>query len=220
MVQRHHDDALLWDSALALVQAGKPDLAVSVLRKAIEGSFAIVNQSSEFLNRVTIKTPTEKQIHSLKAFDAAIQQAVKNGHFEEAGDRYTKYLETLLSIFEEGESAEIQKMFFGQLLKTSYQSKEKADLAKEQAATYTTGAKVYTTTEAAEMIHVSDQTIRRMCEKGKFPGAYKTDGGHWRVPSKYFKITPEEARIREEGMASIDRKTKEMVGKDIDEFNV
>lgn len=220
MIQRHHEDALLWDSTLALIRADQPDLAVSVLRKAIESSFAAVNQTVEFLNRVTLKIPSEEQIRSLKAFDSAIQQAVKNGHFDEAGDRYAQYLKALQGIFEDCEDLEIEKMFLGQLLKTSYQSKNTANLVKEHAAAYTTEAKAYTTSEAAEILHVSDQTIRRMCEKGKFPDAYKTVGGHWRVPSKYFKITPEEARMREEGMASIDRKTKEIVGRDIDEFNV
>lgn len=220
MIQRHHEDALLWDSTLALIRADQPDLAVSVLRKAIESSFAVVNQTVEFLNRVTLKIPSEEQIRSLKAFDSAIQQAVKNGHFDEAGDRYAQYLKALQGIFEDCEDHEIEKMFLGQLLKTSYQSQDSVGLVKEQAAAYSTETKTYTTSEAAEILHVSDQTIRRMCEKGKFPDAYKTVGGHWRVPSKYFKITPEEARMREEGMASIDRKTKEIVGRDIDEFNV
>ncbi|MBS4220080.1 helix-turn-helix domain-containing protein [Bacillus sp. FJAT-49711] len=55
--------------------------------------------------------------------------------------------------------------------------------------------KSYTTLEAAEIVGVSDQTIRRWSEKGKYPDAVKT-GGCWRIPKKYFKISLEEARKR------------------------
>lgn len=54
----------------------------------------------------------------------------------------------------------------------------------------------YTSTEAAEIIGVTDQTIRRWCEKGKYPDAFQTEGRHWRIPKKYFKIPLEEARKR------------------------
>jgi excisionase family DNA binding protein len=57
-------------------------------------------------------------------------------------------------------------------------------------------AEVYSSTEAAEILGVSDQTIRRWCEKRKYPDAYQTDGGHWRIPKKYFKITLVDARKR------------------------
>lgn len=53
----------------------------------------------------------------------------------------------------------------------------------------------YSTVEAAEIVGVSDQTIRRWSEKGKYPDAVKT-GGRWRIPKKYFKIFLEEARKR------------------------
>lgn len=54
----------------------------------------------------------------------------------------------------------------------------------------------YTSTEVAEILGVTDQTIRRWVEKGKYPGAYKTRGGHWRIPKKYFKISPDNAERR------------------------
>ena len=56
--------------------------------------------------------------------------------------------------------------------------------------------KSYSTLEAAEIVGVSDQTIRRWCEKGKYPEAIKTGGNRWRIPKEYFKIPLEEARKR------------------------
>lgn len=201
MKQRHPDDLLLWDAALELIRSGSPDLAIPVLRKAIKGSFSAIQGPLEFLNQVTIQTPSQEQIQSLKAYDTATQQALKHRNFDEAGDRYDQYIKALQAIFEEGESDEMRKRLFGRLLKTSYESQPATGLVHEQATPYTIAeSQVYTTTEAAEIINVSDQTIRRMCEKGKFPEAYKTEGGHWRVPKKYFKISLEQARERKENI--------------------
>ena len=35
---------------------------------------------------------------------------------------------------------------------------------------------------AADCFSKDTKTIRRWCEKGHFPGAFKTAGGHWRIP--------------------------------------
>ncbi|MCD7034599.1 helix-turn-helix domain-containing protein [Metabacillus sp. GX 13764] len=72
--------------------------------------------------------------------------------------------------------------------------------------------------EASIILGVSDQTIRRMCEKGKFPGAYKTDGGHWKIPSSHFKITKAQASQIELDIKDIRKKAIE--GGEVDEFDV
>lgn len=46
----------------------------------------------------------------------------------------------------------------------------------------------YTSQEAAEILGVSSQTIRRWCEQGLFKGAYRTHGGHWRIPVENIKM--------------------------------
>lgn len=209
MTQRNHEDLLLWDAASALIRSEYADLAVPVVRKAIESSFSMIQEPLEFLGKASIKTPTVEQLHSLKAFDCAIQQALKHQNFDEVGERYDQYVEALQEVFEEVEGGEMKKKLFGQLLRTSYQSNTASGFVHEQASPYITAEpKAYTTTEAAEIIHVSGQTIRRMCEKGKFPDAYKTEGGHWRVPQKYFRITFEQARQRKKNTQPLIEKAK------------
>lgn len=42
---------------------------------------------------------------------------------------------------------------------------------------------VYTTTAAGQVLGYSDEHIRRLCEAGQFPGAFRRGAsGHWRVP--------------------------------------
>jgi excisionase family DNA binding protein len=82
----------------------------------------------------------------------------------------------------------------------------------------TTVEETYTTSEAAEILHVSDQTIRRMCEAGKFLGATRTDGGHWRIPRKHFKIALDQSKQIDKGLADI--RIKSIEGGQVDEFGL
>lgn len=219
MKQRDQEDLLLWDAASELIRLGNTELAIPVLREAVRGSFSMMQEPLKFLDKIAIKIPTEEQIQSLKAYDSAILQALIHRSFDEAGDRYSRYIDALQDLFEEGESEEMKKKLFGQLLKASYESQEPSSLVHEQVAPYTTAeSTAYTTTEAAEIINVSDQTIRRMCEKGKFPEAYKTGGGHWRVPKKHFMVSLEQARNRKKNIQPLIDKAK--AGGDVDEFDL
>lgn len=58
-----------------------------------------------------------------------------------------------------------------------------------------------------------------MCEHGRFPEAHKTDGGYWRIPSKYFKMTANGANKTNQLMKPLDRKTKEQLGEHIDDLD-
>ncbi len=81
-----------------------------------------------------------------------------------------------------------------------------------------TTEETYTTSDAAQILHVSDQTIRRMCEAGKFPGASRTEGGHWRIPKKYFKVTLEQSMQIDKDLSDI--RSKSLKGGHVDEFNL
>ena len=37
--------------------------------------------------------------------------------------------------------------------------------------------------EVARLLGVNARTIKRWAESGKLPGAFRTPGGHWRVPA-------------------------------------
>lgn len=42
---------------------------------------------------------------------------------------------------------------------------------------------IMTTIQVAKRLVYSDDQVRRLCEDGKLPGAYRSGvGGHWRVP--------------------------------------
>ncbi|MCB2226678.1 MAG: helix-turn-helix domain-containing protein [Desulfarculaceae bacterium] len=43
-----------------------------------------------------------------------------------------------------------------------------------------------TSGQMAEALGCSRRNISRYCLDGLFPGAFRTMGGHWRIPKKYF----------------------------------
>lgn len=55
----------------------------------------------------------------------------------------------------------------------------------------------YTTTQAARLLQVSEQTIRNWCESGKLEGAFKLPGGAkalWRIPKDSTSLKPPEKK--------------------------
>lgn len=78
----------------------------------------------------------------------------------------------------------------------------------------------YTTSEAAEKLGLSDQTIRRMCENGRLKGVYRSGGknGHWRIPEENFITTRKQDQEAEAILKQIDKKNKE--AGDVDEFDL
>ena len=48
----------------------------------------------------------------------------------------------------------------------------------------TTQATALSTGKAAAALGVSRRTVTNWCETGRIAGAYKTPGGHWRVPAE------------------------------------
>jgi hypothetical protein len=64
--------------------------------------------------------------------------------------------------------------------------------------------------DGLEVFSKDQRTIRRWCEKGLVPGAYRTKGGHWRIRAKkYYLIKP-----RIDGFAR-DRKGQWKSGKEL-----
>lgn len=172
-------DSLLWDSVLTLLRAREAEQALSVLKKAAEGTFSVIHVSPDFLDAAKMHVPTLAQVVQLKELDIKIKQSLENGRFDETSRCFVQFAERLDELFQTSRKPEIEMALYQVILRMLYVHETPNLYIHEKKA-------MYTTSEAAEKLNVSDQTIRRMCENDKFPGAYKTDGGHWRIPSRYF----------------------------------
>lgn len=172
-------DSLLWDSVLTLLRAREAEQALSVLKKAAEGTFSVIHVSPDFLDAAKMHVPTLAQVVQLKELDIKIKQSLENGRFDETSRCFVQFAERLDELFQKSRKPEIEMALYQVILRMLYVHETPNLYTHEKKA-------MYTTSQAAEKLNVSDQTIRRMCENDKFPGAYKTDGGHWRIPSRYF----------------------------------
>mgnify|MGYP001306822329 CR=1 FL=1 len=78
----------------------------------------------------------------------------------------------------------------------------------------------YKINEVAKKLGLEEQTIKSMCETGKFRGAYRLDGekGDWRIPKDNFITTKEQDEKAKIILQQIDCKNKQF--KDVDEFNL
>lgn len=48
-----------------------------------------------------------------------------------------------------------------------------------------TGKRHVTAAEAGRRLEVATSTVARWADAGKIPGAYRTVGGHWRIPATW-----------------------------------
>jgi predicted transcriptional regulator len=71
--------------------------------------------------------------------------------------------------------------------------------------------------EAAEKLGLSENTIRNMCHKNMFKGAYQTETGQWLIPEDNFITNQEQDKRTYELFRRLDEKNKR-IG-DIDEFD-
>lgn len=59
-----------------------------------------------------------------------------------------------------------------------YEKGQKGELAPAPTAKQ----KLYTPADVARIFRVDPKTVSRWASAGKFPGAFRTPGGHWRFP--------------------------------------
>ncbi|EPZ38856.1 helix-turn-helix domain-containing protein [Anoxybacillus ayderensis] len=212
----------MWDSVYILSQIHS-EKAKAVFKAAIEKSFWQLGLTLPVFSTIRFSLPNEEHLSRLRDIEKKMREAYTTKEQEKAYEYLVDYIEQLSEIAE-GDSLTVRKKLLVSLLNESAKN-NKCSMKNCQLPTSIasfpsrqTNVAYYTTTEVAKKLGLSDQTIRRMCETGKFPGAYKTDGGHWRIPQDIFVTTPEQDDRAEQILHQIDRKNQE--AGDVDEFNL
>lgn len=213
-------DEELWQSALTLTKLQYYNDALQVIK-----SIAVMAVSfwGGRLSFPSLPTPARKmisveEIEYMRALSKEIARLLEEKQeIEHALEKATEYVDRFAYLLADTdtEAELVHKTLVKSWIRAHMESTHDLTVpfAKENTP-------VYTSSEAAEIAGVSDQTIRRWCEKGKFPEAFQTDGGHWRIPQKYFKVTWEEARKAEDFMEKVDEETKRQLGEDVNEFDL
>lgn len=213
------EQELLWDSVKTLSSIDKAK-AEAVLKTTIEKSLLLLDLYTPILSSIHFSIPDEEYLLKLKEMDTRLQEQITDTALEKQYEFAVEYIDMLSGISDE--PTRTSKKILASLL-AQRKRRNRLRLVKRQTvkpinAIQKGGAQYYTPNEVAKKLGLSDQTIRRMCEKGKFRGAYKTDGGHWKIPEDNFITSREQDSRAEEVFRHIERKNSELG--DVDEFDL
>lgn len=216
----------LWKSAYVLVKGQYHEEAIEVLKtivqqaiNAIGGQLSPTDLTSNIRSQVD-----EAEMADIISLAKQINELVLENNQIKASSLMSDYIERLISMLirSQAEVEKFKKEIFISIIHKRMKEQSAASLIHEptaEALDYKESEYV-TTKEAAVIGGVTDQTIRRWCEKGKFPEAFQTDGGHWRIPQKYLKTSLNQAESADKWMRKLDKHTKNHIGEAVDEFDI
>lgn len=213
------DQERMWESVQTLSMINK-DQAKAVYKVTIEKSLDHMGIATPVLTGIDLGLPQSHDLHQLQTIDRRIREAIEGQEKERAYELLVDFID-ILSATEKENSKAIRKKILSSIF---MQHSRKASKIKDKtpvsmiALSGKRDEPYYSPMEVAQKLGLSDQTIRRMCEKGKFPGAFKTDGGHWRIPEDLFITTREQDSKAEIVLERIDPKKCEYG--DTDEYHL
>lgn len=232
-ISKWHNHDGLWKSALTLVKGQHYPEAFEIIKAIGAQTFQSYGAAIPLhAFPAHQKQLDEKEIIDMISLSNEIAELMDQRNNARAVELTTEYLDRLIQLMSGSQTnaIELYKKVFHALIKSQMTKSCGEQIIKDSIPSYdlsfskltsessTDG--YLTTSEAAEIGGVSDQTIRRWCEKGKFPDAFQTDGGHWRIPQKHFKMTLQQARKADAFMKKVDEDTRKQLGGDVDEFDL
>lgn len=216
----------LWKSAYVLVQGQHHEEAIEVLKTiAQEAINSIGGQVSATDLPSNIRSKFDEfEITEIMSLAKQINDLVLQNNQMKASSLMSDYIERVISLLfsSQADVEKFKREILISIIHKRMKEQSAASLIHEpnaQAVKYKESEYV-TTKEAAVIGGVTDQTIRRWCEKGKFPEAFQTDGGHWRIPQKYLKASSNQAESAEKWIRKLDKNTKNHIGEVVDEFDI
>ncbi|AJD92864.1 hypothetical protein JMA_35470 [Jeotgalibacillus malaysiensis] len=212
-------DLALWEAAKALIQADKVKEAISVIDSIASSTTG--NKAVQLQSKVSMDHKKQfdlKQLDRLKHLAKEFSELKELQQQDQLQEKLVEYLDGIVDFLsvDHAHAAQLRKYYFSPLIQVAANSDQQVSL--EESPPSKISKEFYTSSETALILGVSDQTVRRMCDNGKFPEANRTDGGHWRIPSNYFKVSPQEALHAEQQLKKIH--SKALSGGPVDEFDV
>ncbi|WP_411348514.1 MerR family transcriptional regulator [Paenibacillus sp. WLX2291] len=206
MKQEEH---ILWDTVELLCEQQQYEKAGVILKSIVQRIFTLFRLPADILDGVSFEVSSTTVLVGLHKQERIIRQQVMAQDIERAATTLQAYLGILEQLISSTQrSGWIQQIMSRLVVAHYYQASAvsgnwaNSEKVHEQRVSY--ASSVYTSKEAATLIGVSDQTIRRWCEAGKYPDAYQTEGGHWRIPHSYFKLNPAQAQHRKDFALKLD----------------
>lgn len=206
----------LWASVETLATINT-EQAEAVLKTTVERSLKQMGFTTPAITSLSFKITDPQYVMELHLIERKIKHQLNRDDLEAAYELLIDYLEKVSQMTDE-DSAAIRKKLIASLMASKAKPSLKRSFLNHSSIQKKITSSYYSPSEAAKKIGLSDQTIRRMCEKGKFDGAYKTDGGHWKIPKNNFITTDEQDARAKAFFERIDVKNQE--AGQVDEFDL
>ncbi|MFD1031893.1 helix-turn-helix domain-containing protein [Metaplanococcus flavidus] len=217
VIDREHEK--LWESIETLANIDE-EQATIVFKLAVERSLREIDSFTPTISAIPLSLPDHETLLKMKQLDRNIRRALNDRKREQAYEFLLDYIDLLSQATGENPEHVKRKMISSVLAKRS--PRRAAHLTARHSPkprkNTDTESLFYSTTEAARKLGLSDQTIRRMCEKGKFSEARQTEGGHWRIPKAAFITTAEQDERANQILEKIDAKNR--AAGPVDEFKL
>lgn len=217
IIDREHEK--MWESIETLAGIDE-EQATIVFKLAVERSLREIDSFTPAISAIPLSLPDHATLLEMKQLDRNIRNALKERKREKAYEFLIDYID-LLSQVTGKDPLQVRKQLISSVLakrsRRRVHHSTPMHLMKPHKKT-NLDSLFYSTSEAGRKLGLSDQTIRRMCEKGKFPEARKTEGGHWRIPKTSFITSNEQDERASRILDNIDAKNR--AAGYADEFNL
>ncbi|WP_054029167.1 helix-turn-helix domain-containing protein [Bacillus sp. FJAT-28004] len=202
-----------WKTVSLLVQENHISESEAVFKAMLDRTLLRLQLPASIIEDHEFSVPDNPTLEQIGEWDLQTQYLLKSGKYEEAMVSFTKML-PLISGLAKVEPSDLIAQILTAILEASNQTNKyfaPAAIMVREIATDTEN-KYCTTSQAAERLGIHVQSVRRLCEAGRFRGAYQTDGGHWRIPNTAFRTTEEQDKQAKETLERLDRITAERGG--------
>lgn len=199
------DQKKLWDAALFLMEHDRLNEIEPIIKVLLSETLNTLDKPIDAVRQLEIaiaNIDSPDDLARLRSLESTIKKHVKNGDLQAAHKILIEYISTV---------AVNTNDILASLLSFTPESFQDSDANMNEG--------YYRAGEVARKMGVSTQTIKRHCEEGRFPGAKKTPGGHWRIPKTLFRTTDEQDIEAEEILRRLDEKNR-LGGEVDDEFNL
>jgi excisionase family DNA binding protein len=237
VLKAEREEERLWESVM-LFSKDDRESATAILKQVVQNTLYEVGpytKTAPLVMKAHIVKLDKQLLVSLrtiqqklkKTFSQKVVQDIQVQFLQKQNELLIEYISTFSEMMKEDEVELFKRkilstMFTEQMEKINFYERiaslvEKLEHQKMEVGIMSEKS-YYTPREAAKKLGVSDQTVRRMCQAGRFKGAYQTDGGHWKIPKDNFITTDEQDERIEKMFNKLDKKNKE--AGDVDEFEL
>lgn len=166
------EDEKAWDSVQTLSKIDEEQAEI-VLKMVVSHTLEELDLEITVIEDLHFKKPEPQEIEKLRELHREMKKELHRKQTSYGYELLVDYIDFISQMVSKNQQL-TRKRLLASLL-----ARQASEKRTRRSQNHTPSEKAfYSTTDVAKKLGLSDQTIRRMCENGRFPDAYRTAGGH------------------------------------------